>query len=375
MLTLKPDKWTIELLKKIQFKIGEIYNEIENLSAEEKQFIQKQALISNIGSSTRIENALLTDIEIEWIDTKLAEDARPSAFDQYKTVILDKFSKDKERSIEEVVGCREVLQIVYEGASYMLPLKESDICGLHKLLLKHYPKASHYAGRYKQHTNRVVMVNHETKESQVVLEPAAPGPITETAMNDLVSWYKETSKEEPWTLLTAVEFTFRFLAIHPFQDGNGRLSRALFLLILLQAEDRHIANITQYLALDRHIEKHRSSYYLALRQGSDGKFYQNSKKYNLEPITLFFLQRYYEALSDIQIYRDKFAKFNSLAENHRLVLECFKANPEKKLQINEIETQTGINRRTIQTALSKLIDLNLIYKRGAGAGVHYGLSF
>ncbi len=374
-LVLEPDQWLIEQLKTIQSKLARIYDEIQGLNEEEKEFIHKQAFISNIGASTRIENALLTDQEVEWIDTTLNEDAKPTAFEKYKEMIFNKLSKDKERSIEEVAGCREMLEIVYSQYPEFRPLRETDLRGLHHNLLKHYPKADHYCGKYKPNTNRVVMINHETGEKKIVLDPASPGPITETAMRELVDWYNSNVNECPWPLLIASEFTFRFLAIHPFQDGNGRISRALFLLILLQSNDKYISEVAKYIAIDRHIEKDRAAYYLALRRCSDGKFWQDPTKYNLEPITSFFVRSFDKSLKDLEIYKEKFNKLQSLTDNDQLVLRSFKVSPEKRLRVSDIEKENGLGKRSIQKSITRLKEKGFLRKRGSGPQTVYQLIF
>lgn len=374
-LALKIDNWLLEDLKKIQAKLGAIYAEIQDLSPTEKDFLQKHAFISNIGASTRIENALLTDEEVEWIDTVLSEDARPSAFDSYKDLIFDKLSKDKERSIEEVVGSREMLEIVYSGYREMLPLRETDIRALHGHLLRHYPKAKRYCGKYKPNTNQVVMLDHDTGSRTVVLDPASPGPITDAAMRDLVDWYNAESRDCPWTLLLASEFTFRFLAIHPFQDGNGRLSRALFLLILLQSGDKYLSEVSKYISIDRHIEQARSAYYLALRQGSNGKFRQDPKRYTLEPITAFFVRSFDKALADVQTYKSKFMKLNQLTELEQKILQAFKASPEKKLRVSDIAEAVGVTARSVQKSIKNLMHMAFLQKLGRGPQTRYRLVF
>jgi Fic family protein len=374
-LSFEPDRLIMESLKNIQSKLGMLYAKIQGLSEAEKEYIKKQAFISNIGSSTRIENALLTDEEIEWIDTTLSEDSRPTAYDKSKKMILDKISKDKERSIEEVVGCREMLELVYSNYNELKPLRESDLRGLHQHLLRHFPKAKHYCGRYKPNTNQVVMLDHATGERTIVLDPASPGPITDAAMRDLLEWYKQALEECPWTLLIASEFTFRFLAIHPFQDGNGRISRGLFLLILLQSEDKYISEVSKYIAIDRHIEQNRSAYYLALRQGSDGKFKQDARKYNLEPISNFLIRIFDKALGDIEVFSKKYHKLSSLTDTERRILATFKASPEKKLQVSEIEVATNLNKRNIQKSIKKLVENGFLQKLSRGPQTKYRLVF
>lgn len=374
-LSFKPNNLMIEQLKNIQAKLGSLYDLLAGLGEAEREFISKQAFISNIGSSTRIENAVLTDQEIDWVDTLLSEDARPTAFAKHKDFIFNKLSKDKERSVEEVVGCREMLEFVYAEYDSLKPLREVDLRGMHSFLLRHYPQAEHYCGRYKPNTNRVVMLNHETGESEVVLDPASPGPITDAAMRDLLDWYNQERQENPWPLLVASEFTFRFLAIHPFQDGNGRISRALFLLCLLQSEDKYISKVAKFVALDRHIEAARAAYYLALRQCSDGKYKQDPCDYKLEPIGNFFLRAFEASLNDIELYLTKYRKLQSLTETESAVLQVFRYSPEKKLRVSDIASTTGLIKRSIQNAIKTLIKQGFLQKSGRGPQIVYQLVF
>ncbi|MFO7686035.1 MAG: hypothetical protein R6V60_08070 [Desulfobacterales bacterium] len=120
----------------------------------------------------------MTDSEVDWVDTALTRDGRPMAFEHQKTYILDKLARDRERSVEEVVGCRQMLQAVYLQAEELYPLSETTIRGLHHDLLRFHRQAGHYAGRYKQTPNRVLYVDHHTGEQRIVLDPAPPGIIT-----------------------------------------------------------------------------------------------------------------------------------------------------------------------------------------------------
>lgn len=114
--------------------------------------------------------------------------------------------------------------------------------------MPYYPAAKPYIGHYKKQSNSVIETNHNTKAIRTVFETAKPGPIAAAAMQNLVDWYNTAYTKEPWTVALACEFTYRFLAIHPFQDGNGRLGRGLFLLVLLQSPEITISNVAPYLA-------------------------------------------------------------------------------------------------------------------------------
>ncbi len=375
MLSFTPGHKLQNELRILQGLFAETYKYIEGLSPEEAKYLHRFALISNIGASTRIENAVLTDSEIEWVDTILQKDGKTTAFEENKIFILDKLKKDRERSVEEVVGCRQILSTVYLQAKELFPLTESIIRGLHHDLLRYYPRAANFAGGYKTNPNRVLFVNHQTGEQRVVLDPSPPGIMTSTAMADLVKWYNLTIRENPWPLVVATELVFRFLAIHPFQDGNGRLGRALFILVLLQSGDKYLEAITPYIAIDRHIEQNRSLYYSTLHQCSEGKFHEDPRKYEIESLAWFFIKILRSSLSDIEVYRNRFAQLQKLSESALAVLDRFKSSPEQRLKVSDIEKETDMPRRTIQYTLQTLTAKAFIQKLGQGAGTRYQLIF
>ncbi len=352
--------------------------ELEDISGEETLYLHRFALICNIGASTRIENAVLTDQEIEWIDTVLTKDGKTTAFDQMKGFIEDKLSKDKERSIEEVAGCREGLKTIYQQADQFSPLTESTIRGLHHDLLCYHPGSAHHLGGYKTTQNRVISKNLATREERVVLDPAPPGIITQAAMADLVFWYNEITGgtlKSNYPFAAPVVFVFRFLAIHPFTDGNGRLGRALFILVLLQNGYKHWKSIVPLLAIDRHIEQNRPLYYSVLHKCSKGKFHQNPEKYEIEPLIWFFVKIIGSALDDIPIYRKRFVNSKKLSETALIVLNCFKEKPENRLNVGYIIKTTEIPSRTIQYALKTLVEKEFLQRLGQGRGTRYQLVF
>ena len=375
MLSFQLTVDTEKQMKALQAFLVRSATELERVPLQERTYLNHFALISNVGASTRIENAVLTDIEIDWVDSELARDDKPTAFEKKKRAILDKLSKDRERSVEEVVGERQVLTTLYSQARDFRPLTENTIRGLHHDLLRFCPPAGHYAGRYKAVSNRVIAKSHESGEERVVLDPAAPGLMTEMAMRDLVDWYNANLKEHPWPILVGVEFTFRFLAIHPFQDGNGRLGRALFLMSLLHSGDEYLEAVAPYVAIDRHIEKNKALYYLVLQQCSEGKFQEDASRYRYEPLCRFFLAMIRDGLADIAVYRKRYADLQALSETEVAVLACFKNSPEQRLQVAKIESITGFSRRTIQYALKTLADQQFLQKLGKGAGSRYQLVF
>ena len=174
MLSFQPSQKLENELRILQGLIVETYKNIEGLSTDESKYLHRFALISNIGASTRIENAVLTDQEVEWVDTILQEDGKTTAFEENKFIILNKLAKDRERSVEEVVGCRQTLSTVYLQANELFPLTQATIRGLHHNLLRYFSGAQSFAGGYKTNPNQVVFINHDTGEKRVVLDPSPP---------------------------------------------------------------------------------------------------------------------------------------------------------------------------------------------------------
>jgi len=375
VLSFTPTSKIEKLLKHLHGLLVEAYKDLDEATEEEKSYLNKCALISNVGATTRIENAVLTDVEVEWVDTILSKEGKTTVFEEKKKFIVDKLSKERQRSIEEVVGSRSVLTTIYLQAKEFRPLRESDIRALHKELLKFYPPAEHYAGNYKTVINKVIARDSETGNERTVLEPTEPGVMTNIAMQQLVDWYNESIKEHPWQILVAIEFVFRFLAIHPFQDGNGRIGRALFMLVLLQSGDKYLESVIPFISIDRKIEQNKAQYYTVLHQCSDGKYQDDPRKYKYDTLVLFILNVLEAALADINMYREKFKNIKQLSESAVKVLECFKSSPEMQLKVADIESSIKLPRRTIQFALNTLTKQVFLQRLGKAAGSRYQLVF
>jgi len=375
MLSFELDNQITKQLISLKGKIDEKYEFIQTLTEEELQAIHRFARISIIGASTRIENAILTDSEIDWIDSVIGKDAKRTAFEVQRKRIENKLSKDKQRSIEEVAGCRGMLHIIYEQSKDLFPISETSIKGLHAELLRHFSKPGTIKGNYKTGPNSVVETNHETGEKRTVFKTADPGMVTQTAMTDLAKWYNEAAIEEPWTIPVLCEFVYRFLAVHPFQDGNGRVGRGLFLLSMLQSTDEKLAKLAPYLPIDRHIERHKEDYYLVLNQCSSGEFSIDPNQYNIQFFLKFMIKIINNALDDIEFYKAKFDNYKKLSESALKVLKCFKEKPEIKLKPKEIVESTNLPRRTVTYILSDLIEKKFLQSHGQRSAIKYQLVF
>jgi Fic family protein len=373
-LSYQVDNDAIRLLKRVDALTGQQVRLLSSIDTARRDVIHRQARISTIGATTRIENAVLTDAQIDWIDTELCTDGRPTAFAARRRFLQSKLSKDRERSLEEVAGCREMLTLVYSEGPELFPLTEATIRGLHHQLLKYHAPASHHLGRYKLVSNSVVERDGMTGKERTVLKTSDPGPLTETAMNDLLSWYNETLPDHPWPVAVATEFVFRFLACHPFQDGNGRLGRALFLLTLMQSSDTNFQQVVPFLAIDRFIEKRRPEYYAVLaRTGS--AYHQDSTKYNIPLFLRFMSNVTLEALDVISFYVEREERIRALPEAAHAVLQCFKERPEQRLTPKDIRALTELPPRTATRVLGTLLEYGLLQRYGKGAGTRYQLVF
>jgi Fic family protein len=362
-------------LKALDKKAAQRADLLESLSAEDRTAIHTQARISTIGASTRIENAILTDAQIEWIDTELATDGRPTAFAAKRAYIQSKLSKDRERSLEEVAGCREMLSVVYAQGAELFPLTQTTLCGLHRELLQYYPPAAHHLGTYKKVPNSVIERAAATGAQRTVLETSPPGPLTTTAVVELLDWYKQALKEHPWPVAVGCELVFRFLAAHPFQDGNGRLGRALFLLALLQAQDDPLRQVAPFLAVDRYIEQNKVEYYAVLARVSGGRYHQDPHKYQMQLFLAFMLKATDAALDSIELYKQRVELIRGLSAPAHQVLRCFKDLPEQRLTPRKIRELTELAERTVSRVLKSLVDSGLIQRYGRGAGTRYQLVF
>ncbi|MCD8528826.1 MAG: Fic family protein, partial [Chitinophagales bacterium] len=206
--------------------------------------LRKIATIESIGSSTRIEGSTMTDQEV-------------------KDLLNDvKITKLQNRDEQEVFGYYEVLELIYESYDN-IQLSENYIKQLHQLLLKHSTKDERHRGAYKYLSNKVVATYPNGKQKTIfaTTEPA----LVDAEMRELIEWTDLQLKQEAiHPLIIIGSFIYDFLSIHPFQDGNGRLSRLLTTLCLLQNDYSFI----QYISFENHIEQNKKEYYEAINEWS-----------------------------------------------------------------------------------------------------------
>ncbi len=313
------------------------------LSPQALSRLKRSVLVTSTGSSTRIEGAHLSDSEIEKL---------------MKGIAIQKFS---DRDKQEVQGYFELLQNIFNSFD-TIAISENSIKHLHKELLKYVTKDAGHLGNYKKMENKVQMIREDGKILATLFNPTPPY-LTQKEMQELVEWTRKSIKEELYHPLIIVgNFVIEFLKIHPFQDGNGRLSRVLTNLLMLQLG----YNYVPYVSHEKLIESSKSKYYLALRKS------QNTFKTKKQNIT-YWLEFFMEVLLNQARYAIKIISKENiesvLSNKQLLVWECLQKSFE--ITPKQIFEQTQIARPTINQALEKLIQLKKIKRLGLGRATRY----
>ena len=316
------------------------------LAPERLSALRRVATIESIGSSTRIEGSRLSDREVERLLSNLA---------------IQKFDT---RDEQEVAGYAELMELVFR-AWEDIPFNENHFKQLHQILLQHSWKDERHRGSYKTSSNSVAAFDENGVQLGIVFETATPFD-TPRLMAELLRWVAdEREKAHLHPLLIVAIFVVVFLEIHPFQDGNGRLSRVLTTLLLLQAGYAYVP----YSSLESVIEASKEAYYLALRQ-TQGTIRSDAP--NWQPWLLFFLRSLAEQVRRLE----------KKVERERIVLAAL---PELSLQIVEFTREhgritmaeaiqlTGASRNTLKPHLRDLVARQHLAQHGSGRGVWYGL--
>lgn len=315
----------------------------QNLAPDRLNLLRKVATIEAVGSSTRIEGAKLTDGEIERL---------------LSGVGLAHF---RSRDEEEVAGYAEALNLVFESCAD-IPLDENHIKQLHQVLLKHSSKDARHLGEYKKRPNDVAAFDADGKNVGVVFETATPFD-TPRKMKELVEWFdRETRAGQHHRLILIAVFVVHFLAIHPFQDGNGRLSRILTTLCLLKAGYLYVP----YSSLERIVEENKERYCLALRRAQSTLCAGNAR---LGDWLLFFLQ---SLKTQTEVLSRKLEREQGLLEVPKLSQDILALARERgRVTVRNICTLTGANRNTVKVHLKGLVHKRLLVLEGRGKGAWY----
>jgi len=305
--------------------------------------LKRSVLVTSTGASTRIEGAQLSDEDIEKMMRGLS---------------IQKF---KDRDTQEVKGYYELLENVF-NAWDKIPFSESSIQHLHKELLKYAEKDKLHRGEYKKIENKVEMIN-EAGQSIGILFDTTPAWLTPKEMQELVEWTQEAiSLKEIHPLLIIANFLVEFLNIHPFQDGNGRLSRVLTNLLLLKAGYSYVP----YISHEKLIEDNKADYYLALRKSQKTL---KTDKVDISVWIEFFLK---VLLTQAEQAIELLSKENIeklLSPKQLLVWQYLQNVPEATP--GEISKKTKVARPTVSQALDVLLKLKKVERIGQGRTTRY----
>ncbi|MCP5175151.1 MAG: Fic family protein [Moraxellaceae bacterium] len=316
------------------------------LAPERLLALRRVATIESIGSSTRIEGSKLTDRQVEALLSKL------------------EIKSFETRDEQEVAGYAEVMEVIFSSWEH-IPISENYIKQLHGMLLTHSDKDHWHRGNYKTTSNSVAAFDESGQQVAVVFETTSPFD-TPRFMAELVAWYRDVREQNTIHPLLAIAiFTVVFLEIHPFQDGNGRLSRVLTTLLLLQAGYAYVP----YSSLESIIEQNKQGYYLALRQ-TQGTI--RSESPNWQSWIVFFLQALASQVKRLEakVDREKII-LSVLPELSIQILELTKERG--RISVSDIVSLTQANRNTVKAHLKKLVETNHLTQHGSGRGVWYAL--
>jgi Fic family protein len=342
---LKNVSLTAELLRLVaeidEFKGS--WKALGNLAPERLAALRRVATVESTGASTRIEGAQLSDSEVE----RLLSGIQAEFFE----------SRDE----QEVGGYADATKLVFDSWSD-IPFTENHLKQLHGVLLKYSDRDERHRGHYKTVSNNVEAFDERGKSIGVIFETASPFD-TPRLMEELVQWTRqEITKNEHHPLLVLAVFIVRFLAIHPFQDGNGRLARVLTNLLLLRAGYTYVP----YSSLERIIEENREQYYRSLRRAQLTLDKDESQLIEWLRFFLLCLVHQKNALAK-KIEREKLMSSLSQLDDELLKL----ARQHGRLSLTEAQRLTRANRNTLKLHLRQLCAAGRMKLLGRGRASWY----
>ncbi len=316
------------------------------MAPEKLQALKKVATIESVGSSNRIEGNKLSDKAVEELLSRINKQSFAN------------------RDEEEVAGYAKLADTIFEDWE-VIPLSENYIKQLHKILLEYSSKDEKHKGEYKKISNAVAAYDNTGKELGVVFETATPFE-TPIKMQELVEWTNKNLADRFYHPLIVIGvFVVNFLAIHPFQDGNGRLSRALTNLLLLKSDYLYIP----YSSTESIVEDNKEAYYRALRQTQTSL----NKTPDYEPWLMFFLKTLQKQKIRLEYKlehtEDKKLSNLDLPEVSAKIMQVFET--KERVTISELAELTGVKLNTIKKHLANLVENKYLIKHGKTRGVWY----
>jgi Fic family protein len=332
----------------IDWKLIKVISEIDRFDANWTAIERKEgqnlkelksiATVRSVGASNRIEGNRMSDEEVD--------------------VLLQEIDITKliDRDSQEVVGYFEVLDLISKTYEH-IDVTENHIKSLHNSLMKYSTKDHWHKGNYKMHSNAVEASFPDGKR-QIIFQTTEAGFATEDAIRQLLNWYN--SEKEVHTLIKIASFVYDFLSVHPFQDGNGRLSRLIPTLLLLKNGYKWI----QYVSFEHEIENRKNEYYQVLRSCQAQR-----PKEDVTDWTIFFLNCLSNIQSQLLNKLQKSGLETQLSHKEKSIYTIIQNRPN--IQSGEIAQKLAIPAPTVKRILSELLKKGLIEKQGNGRNVSY----
>ena len=325
-------------------KLGEYRGKQDLFSKKSKEVLavlKQHAVIESVESSNRLEQITAPYQRIKGL--------------------VNNSTVPKNRSEQEIAGYRDALNLIHESYEHM-ELSVNVIKQLHTMIYRHLPEDG---GKFKLADNKIV---ERDSSGNVIRERFVPVSAVQTpaVMDNLCQNYinfLNNSNTDPLILFPLL--TLDFLCIHPFKDGNGRISRLLTLLVL----HRHGYEVGKYISLERIFEESKKSYYSTLHKSSQG---WHESKHDPFPWMEYFwgviIRAYKEFEEKVVLIKETVGGKGSKAELIKLSIR----NKIGPFSISDIEKDCpGISRDMIRHVLRQLRDEGKIHVLGIGRGAKW----
>ncbi len=315
----------------------------QRLSPQMIKRLTQSVLITSAGSSNRIEGNKMTDDQIKNL---------------YSNLQIKKF---RDRDEQEVAGYIEILKIVFDSHS-SIKLNEGTVLQFNKEVSKYSEKGEGNHGKYKFGSNQVQAKDTVGNVIRIIFDPTPPylAPKETQVLLDWTNWAFQTTFKHP--LIIIANFIFEFLAIHPFEDGNGRTSRVLTSLLLLQQG----YEFTPFVSHENIIEQHKVDYYMALNK-TQQTWKTNSE--NITPFVIFFLESVNQQAKKALYILSQDDTQSYLSEKQNLVWQY--ALSVNSFARRDAISATGLAGRTVEESIKKLIRMNKLEKTGEARATRY----
>ena len=344
-----------------KFNLIEEYNSIIsnsniiNLISKIHEYKGKQSYL--LGSK---KNTLETLLKVAKIQSTSSSNKIEGIYTSDKRIneIVNNKLEPKNRNEEEIAGYRDVLSLIHENYNF-IDITQNTILQLHRDLYKYTGYS--YGGKFKNSQNYIEEEN-DKGEKKIRFTPLSPLE-TPIAIEELCKNYNEIVINESCDLLVIIPiFILDFVSIHPFNDGNGRMSRLFTLLLLYKANYM----VGKYISIEHIIEETKDSYYETLEKSSIN-WHDNKNDYT------YFVEYYLGII--LNAYKEFDSRIN-IAENKKItaydrIINIFKDNIvpiDKAFIMNKCP---NLSETTIERTLSKLLKEDKIIKISGGRYTKY----